>query len=69
VAHVVSNMLVNEEVLVRRKLDKAFNLVNKVLLLCYNLVPVVCTISGLLALAGSTWLLRTKIFWFVKKMF
>jgi hypothetical protein len=68
VAHVVFNMLVDDEILVRSKLDKAFNLVNKILLLCYNLVLVVCTINGLLALVGFTWLLEIKIFWFVKKM-
>jgi hypothetical protein len=69
VACVVSNMLVDDEVLVKSKSNKAFNLVNKVSILCYNLVHVMCTISGLLTLVGSTWLLRIKIFWFVKKMF
>jgi hypothetical protein len=49
-ACVVSNMLVDDEVLVRSKSNKAFNLVNKVSVLCYNLVPVMCTISGLLAI-------------------
>jgi hypothetical protein len=69
VACVVSNMLVDDEILVRSKSNKAFDLVNKVLVLCYNLIPVMCMINGLLALARSTWLLRIKIFWFVKKFF
>lgn len=67
-ARVISDMLV-DEVLVRSKSNKALNLVNKISLFYYNLVPIVCTINGLLTLAGSTWLLRIKIFWFVKKMF
>jgi hypothetical protein len=57
VAHAVSDMLVDYEVLVKTKSDKALNLVNKVLSL-WIFVPIVCIIGHFLALAGSTWLLR-----------
>jgi hypothetical protein len=57
VAHAVSDMLVDYDVLVKAKSDKALNLVNKVLSL-WIFVPIVCIIGHFLALAGSTWLLR-----------